>query len=206
MRRLLVLPILVIPLAVLAIASACRPADAPPASGRVAPDEATVAARGAEVLAPFKRELMAALTAGLAEGPEEAIAVCRVRAPALAEEAGSASVRVGRTSHRVRNPANAPEPWMRPLLDAYLAEPRQAGPRVVALDGDRVGYTEPIFAQPMCLACHGDALAPGVSARLAELYPEDTAVGFSAGDLRGLFWVVFDDAGEDEATEGGGGP
>jgi hypothetical protein len=99
-------------------------------------------------------------------------------------------VEVGRTSHRLRNPANAPRPWMEPLLAAYRAAPERA-PRAVAIGAGRVGYVEPITVKPMCLACHGSELAPGVRARLAELYPEDRATGFAVGDFRGLFWAEF---------------
>jgi hypothetical protein len=59
----------------------------------------------------------------------------------------------------------------------------------VDLGGGRVGYVEPIEVQPLCLACHGEALAEPVRARLEALYPHDRAVGFRAGDFRGLFWA-----------------
>jgi len=32
-------------------------------------------------------------------------------------------------------------------------------------------------------------LAPDLKAKLAELYPNDQATGYAAGDLRGVFWV-----------------
>jgi hypothetical protein len=45
--------------------------------------------------------------------------------------------------------------------------------------------------QPLCLACHGDAasLSPAVSARLKELYPEDRAVGYTVGQIRGAMTI-----------------
>jgi hypothetical protein len=43
----------------------------------------------------------------------------------------------------------------------------------------------------MCLACHGQTLAPGVAEVLAREYPRDAATGFSAGQLRGAFYVVW---------------
>ena len=45
--------------------------------------------------------------------------------------------------------------------------------------------------QPLCLTCHGSELAPGVAEQISELYPEDHAIGFEAGDLRGVFWLEF---------------
>ncbi|MBW2376809.1 MAG: DUF3365 domain-containing protein [Deltaproteobacteria bacterium] len=43
--------------------------------------------------------------------------------------------------------------------------------------------------QPLCVTCHGAELPPDLRARLAELYPEDQATGYAAGDFRGVFWV-----------------
>ena len=120
-----------------------------------------------------------------------AIAVCRDAAPALAARSSGDGVRVGRTSHKLRNPRNAPQPWMEPLLGHYLEEPDARAPRSVSLEAGRAGYVEPIYVQAPCLACHGQALAPEIAERLAELYPDDRATGFEIGDFRGLFWAEF---------------
>jgi len=148
-------------------------------------------ARGAELLAPFKSGLQAALVRGLAEGPAEALAACRQRAPEIARAHSRDGVRVGRASHRLRNPANAAPDWVRPILDAYLADASDRAPRAVSLAADRSGYAEPILAQPLCLGCHGEAVAPALASRIRELYPADRATGFRIGDLRGVFWVEF---------------
>ena len=148
-------------------------------------------ARGAEILLPFKRELQRALQEGLAGGPEAAIAACRTRAPEIAASISRDGVRVGRTSHRLRNPANAAPAWVAPLLDRAVSDAAQRAPQTVALSADRRGYVEPITVQPMCLTCHGEALSAAISSRLEALYPEDRAVGFRVGDFRGLFWAEF---------------
>ena len=98
-------------------------------------------------------------------------------------------VRVGRASHRLRNPANAPPAWVAPLLEAYVADPASRAPREVALPGGGSGYVEPIYVQPLCVTCHGKAIAPDVAARIDALYPEDQATGFDVDDLRGVWWV-----------------
>jgi len=147
--------------------------------------------RGAEILAPFKRELMAALSEGMARGPENAIGACRLRAPEIAASLSRDGVRVGRTSQRLRNPSNAPPDWVAPLLDAYGEAPAERSPRVVALGDDRRGYVEPIFVQSLCLTCHGTAVPGAIAAKLAALYPEDQATGYREGDFRGLFWAEF---------------
>lgn len=156
------------------------------ASGGEAPPG--VLERGAEVIAPFRRAMKQALQEGMARGPAEAIAACRVRAPEIARDLSRDGVRVGRTSHRLRNPANVPPEWARPLLAAYVEEPA-AEPRAVRREDGGWGYVEPIFTQPLCLNCHGETLAPEVAARIEALYPQDEATGFEAGELRGLFWA-----------------
>jgi len=144
---------------------------------------------GAAAVLPFKKSLKGALVAGLEQGPVNAISVCRVEAPKLAEKASTASAKVGRTSSKLRNPANAPKAWMEPLLRSYENDPEGREPAVVIIDENTVGYVEPIFLQPLCVTCHGATLAPDLAAKIEELYPGDQAVGYEAGDLRGVFWA-----------------
>lgn len=149
------------------------------------------AQRGAALLQPFKARLKSALQQGMAEGPGAAINACRVQAPQIAAGLSQDGVRMGRSSHKLRNPANQGPAWVEPLLKRYSTAPTTAGPVVAALPAGRVGYVEPIYVQPQCLACHGESLAPSVAAQLRALYPEDRATGFAAGDFRGVFWVEF---------------
>lgn len=151
-------------------------------------------ARGADLLAPFKQDLQKALKSGLAEGPAEAIQVCRIKAPGIAGALSVDGIRMGRSSHKLRNPDNTAPEWVGPIMQAYLDEPSKRKPRAVALPEERWGYVEPIMVQPLCLTCHGADLAPDVAGRIAELYPEDRATGFEAGELRGVFWVEFPEA------------
>jgi len=149
--------------------------------------------RGAAAVTGLKQGLVAELSAALASGgPENAIEVCRVRAPALAAEASRAGVRVGRTSHKLRNRDNAPPDWVAPLLQRYVAGELVNEPTVVALDDGRGGYVEPLYTAPMCLTCHGEAIAPAIAEKLGVLYPDDRAIGFRAGELRGVAWAELD--------------
>lgn len=147
--------------------------------------------RGAQLLSPYKQELQEALRQGLSEGPVQAISACRVQAPEIAKALSKEGIHLGRTSHRLRNPANSSPAWVSPLLEAYAINSADRAPRVVSLPNERSGYVEPILLQALCLTCHGEALAPDVAARINELYPEDRAVDYRVGDLRGVFWVEF---------------
>jgi hypothetical protein len=161
----------------------------PAAMAWAGPDEDQLKAAGAEALKPFKQQLMSALVKGLKGGPVSALEVCKDQAPKLAGEAGTDSVTIGRTSHRLRNPANAPEPWMEPLLEKYAGDPEMTAPTLVALPAGGYGYVEPITVRAACLECHGVTLDPAVEQKIDELYPADRASGFKEGDFRGLFWV-----------------
>ena len=147
--------------------------------------------RGPELLAPFKQELQQALREGLAQGPADAIAVCSVQAPEIAASLSRDGVAMGRTSHRLRNPANASPEWVSPIVDAYASSASDREPRIVEISETQLGYVEPIVLQPLCLTCHGETLAPDIASRIAELYPEDRATGFEVGDFRGVFWVEY---------------
>ncbi len=155
--------------------------------------------KGRQTLAPFQAALQTALKEGLAKGPVDAVDACRIRAPAIAREASGTTpdgeaVAVGRTSHKLRNPANAPRDWVRPLLAAYLGQPADRTPRVVELGDGGWGYVQPIVMQPLCLTCHGEAIAEPLRTRINSLYPGDGATGFTDGEFRGLFWAEFSPA------------
>jgi hypothetical protein len=150
-------------------------------------------AEGVAAIARLRDSLGAALREALAQGPEQAIAACRVEAPRLAREIGSAGVTVGRTSHRLRNPGNAPDEWMLPLLEEFRrTEPRPGSFRTVDLGARGTGYVEPIYLQPLCATCHGESVDTALLERIRELYPSDEATGFRVGEFRGLFWAVVE--------------
>jgi hypothetical protein len=46
----------------------------------------------------------------------------------------------------------------------------------------------------MCLACHGDPqkdIQPAVLQTISKLYPDDKAIGYKEGDLRGAWHIIF---------------
>lgn len=170
-----------------------------PALAQDGADAARLAkARGAiKGLAENLRPALAnALKAG---GPVAAIEACQGAAPGIATEQSKAhGLTVGRTALLVRNPANAPDAWEQAVLTKFAA----------AIDGgadpDKVDFGEtvevggrktfrymkaiPMAAEP-CMACHGPELKPEIAAEIAKRYPQDKAVGFTPGKLRGAFTV-----------------
>jgi hypothetical protein len=126
---------------------------------------------------------------GLADGPSEAIGACSILAPELAADLSTDGARVGRASHKLRNPANRGGDWVLPLLEEYRQSGPGAQPKAVWVDASTVGYVEPLYVGKPCLVCHGEAVAQDVLAEIRALYPEDAAIGFREGDFRGVVWV-----------------
>ncbi len=56
--------------------------------------------------------------------------------------------------------------------------------------GPEFRFMQAIPTGALCLNCHGQALAPAVQDKIDALYPDDTATGYSEGDLRGAFVVI----------------
>jgi hypothetical protein len=138
-------------------------------------------------------ELFAAMKNG---GPVKALDVCRVRAPEIAAATAAGTPwKISRTAVKVRNASNAPDAWEKAKLEEF-GKRLAAGEEIAALETFEVVETEgkPTFrymkaigTTSPCLNCHGSALKPEVAAKVKELYPEDQAVGFAAGQLRGAF-------------------
>lgn len=153
--------------------------------------------------AQLQTELKSAMEAG---GPTNAIHVCRDRAPAIAAALSRESgAKIGRTSLRLRNPANLHEPWQYPVL---LRFDELSGDEIAskgehfeakAAPGIAARYMKAIPTQPLCLACHGNP-AGEVADALASAYPHDRATGYAAGAVRGAFFVVWPEAGPEEGT------
>jgi len=152
-------------------------------------NEVTTAAT--EAINPFKKQLVGALTGAMQDqGPLAAIDVCSQEAPRLAAAASTDMVKVGRSALKLRNPANAPQVWLAPVLTELAALPSAEGAqRVVPIDEQRYGYVEAITLKPMCATCHGTTVAPELAAKIREHYPTDQATGFEPGQLRGVFWA-----------------
>lgn len=138
------------------------------------------------VRAQFKKELEQALKE---KGPQGALGDCKVVAPKLGVK--TEIIEVGRTSHKLRNPANQPRDWIKPLLDEYRNNPVKdhKSHRFVRLGPNHYGYVEPIYVEAVCLNCHGGQLLPAVKKEIHALYPQDQATGFKIGDFRGLIWL-----------------
>ena len=163
-------------------------------------DEANTEVQARDAVAVFSAALQSELAAAMhAGGPLNAIEVCQERAPAIAAAVSlDSGMELARVSLRNRNPGNAPNAWQAAVLEEFEAR-RAAGEKIDALTWQEIAdsngrqefrFMKAIPTASLCLACHGQALAPPVAAKLAELYPDDKATGFREGDLRGAVVVT----------------
>ena len=139
------------------------------------------------------------LSAISSHGIDGAISFCNENAyPITGIYADSVVIR--RTSLRVRNSNNKPDSLELLTLNDMEELMRSAKiptARVVRqLSKGEIHYFKPIILQAMCMNCHG---TPGVQiqnltqTKIKQLYPDDEAVNFKEGDLRGVWHIVFKD-------------
>lgn len=109
-------------------------------------------------------------------------------------------VEISRVSHKPRNPLNAANSEEMDIIGRYeklVAQNVGPSPEVVEKTDHFLYYSPILIPANLCLNCHGK---PGVE--IAEenfisiqmLYPEDKAIDFALGDLRGMWKIKFDKA------------
>jgi len=165
-------------------------------------DEQATAAKCREAAKRLGMGLKSVLMAAVKEGgPLAAADVCSEMAPAIADTlAAELGLSVGRTSLRLRNQSNAPDGWETAVLESFAVRVENGEKpgdlefgEVVAdpENGRSYRWMKGIGTVGLCLKCHGSDLDPELAERIAELYPWDKAVGYSAGDLRDAFTMAL---------------
>jgi hypothetical protein len=150
------------------------------------------------IIEDFMSRLKDELQRALKEvGPEGAIRVCKKAAPDVTSDVAEAhGWDVGRTALKLRNPDNKPDAWERQVLEDFVKRTREgANPktlsatRIDSADGETVfRYMKAIpLAKKPCATCHGTNVDPDLRAEILERYPQDKAVGFKPGEIRGAF-------------------
>ena len=126
-----------------------------------------------------------------------AVAVCRTAAqPITTATSGEfTGITVSRTSLKTRNAeTNNPDVIDRRVLtkwDHMTGHSHEIEPSIVQIHENAVRYYRPIFIQEACLKCHGpsDSIDSKLRKFLSEAYPDDKALEYKEGDLRGAFRV-----------------
>jgi hypothetical protein len=145
--------------------------------------------------AVLSSQLQSAMQEG---GVGSAIEYCQVNAYPLVDSLSKVhNAAIRRTTLKVRNPDDQPTELEREILEAYArkdAAGEQIGPMVRALKGQEVIFFAPIRTNAFCLQCHGvpgQTLSEENYALIRRHYPEDQAIGYQDGDLRGMWSIRF---------------
>lgn len=162
------------------------------------PHQERYRAAGEKLAAQAQASLMQQVKKALQDGgPVHAIDYCHAAADSLTAAAGSqAGAQVTRIARRNRDPANGLATRAEKEAFATLEE---LAPRydtsLVRAGAERVTFFKPIpLALNTCLKCHGtpqEDVAPETLAAIAERYPEDKALNFKLGELRGAWKISF---------------
>jgi len=147
-----------------------------------------------EFAGQLKGKLQTAMKSG---GPLAALSVCHEQAPLIAKQLSEKSGwDIYRTSLKPRK--TKPDAWEITIMASF--EQRHAdgdkfkslfNQDIVKVNGKAsFRYMQAIETKPICLVCHGETIAPMLTNKIKELYPQDTATGFKLGDIRGAFSIV----------------
>ena len=157
-----------------------------------------------DIAAAMLKELGQTLQASIADGgPENAIGVCKTQAPEIAMKLSMKhQLKVARVGTRARNPdMGVPNDWQTQAMKQFESrlakgdKPYDIEFIQLVKSGSydlELRYAKPIVLQPMCTACHGtpEQISPEVKAKLDKLYPNDKAVNYKPGELRGAVVVT----------------
>ncbi len=155
--------------------------------------------KGAEITGATFVALSGQLKSALQEeGVAGAVQYCNLVAYPLVDSLSRVhQADIRRTSLKIRNPEDRPSSAERAALEEYQAKKATGEPllpKVEATGATTVSFYAPILIQDACLKCHGkigETLQEEDYAIIKELYPEDEATGYQAGDLRGMWSVTF---------------
>lgn len=101
-----------------------------------------------------------------------------------------------RVSLKVRNLKDEPTDLERDVLNEYKSKQLNGDtllPVTREIDANTIGYFHPIKMQEMCLKCHGivgEDISAEDYAYIEELYPNDRAIGYREGEIRGM-WSIY---------------
>ncbi|MDN3689767.1 Tll0287-like domain-containing protein [Cyclobacterium jeungdonense] len=154
---------------------------------------------GDEISQDAQATLIGALQKAIEErGVPGAIDFCQVEAlPITDKVAEKHKVEIRRVSVKNRNPENQPNELEKTLLDAYQYnvenDINSRSNIQKAEDGEVLLFTKAItIPGGLCLNCHGEPgkdISEATLEKINSLYPNDKAINFKVGDLRGM-WSI----------------
>ena len=155
--------------------------------------------QGDAIVKSASEKLSGALMSKMKEGgATEAIDFCHQSAlPITKKMSAYHGVEIKRTSLKIRNPENLPNKEELKVLHYYedkRLEGKELNPLVSMDPSGKPSYYAPILVENKCLMCHGtpkQEVASAIDSILRVKYPEDLAIGYSEGELRGIWSISF---------------
>ena len=105
---------------------------------------------------------------------ENAVKMCSLEAQDLTNKSNTRKTTIKRISLKYRNLKNKPTKFKKVLSGKEF---------------NTLLYIKAIPTKGVCLNCHGQNIDKDVQAEILSKYPNDNAIGFKLGDIRGAFSV-----------------
>lgn len=146
--------------------------------------------------AELKKTLMAQLKAKMNEGgPTNAVEFCSKNAIEITKQVAEKNgLHIKRVSIKNRNPKNAPDAMDKKVLAAFeesMKKDKKLPEFATVGENGKIKYYEPLVIGEACVVCHGKegSVTKETADKIKKLYPNDKAVGYNVGDLRGAIVV-----------------
>lgn len=155
------------------------------------------AQKGKQIAQATAEKMLAEVVKNMTEGGvAQAIPYCNAHAPEITNEfSKSFDVNIKRTSHLLRNEKNTPNNRENEIIQTYLKQKKEDYQPIVEKNKDgSVQFYAPIVLQQKCTVCHGElgiTMEQATDSIVKKLYPNDKAIGFKEGDLRGIWSIQF---------------
>ncbi|HIE40902.1 MAG TPA: DUF3365 domain-containing protein [Thiomicrorhabdus sp.] len=146
-----------------------------------------------QFLGQLKPELQKSMKS---QGAAKTVAFCHTKAPEIAKSiAQQTGWDINRVSLKPRGENATPDQWEAAVLKRFNNQVANGVPpktiefsAIVKTGGQtEYRYMKAIPTGNVCLACHGSKIAPPIQDTLQQLYPNDSATGYSKGQIRGAF-------------------
>jgi hypothetical protein len=162
-------------------------------------DKEAYTLKGKEISEASFLELSTQLTEQMkAGGPAQAIPFCNQKAMPITNQLSEKfDATIKRTSNNLRNQQNAPSKRELEILDEFHKIKLEGKPLkpIVEIDADsKKHFYAPIVLKANCLVCHGklnETVNVKTDSIIKSLYPNDKAIGYAEGDLRGIWSITF---------------
>ena len=185
----------IVVLVALVVLSACSDTKTKETKESKTVDLTTYTKKGAEIAKATQMQLGKNLKGTMkAKGAVAAVAFCNAKAmPLTSEMEKKYDAKIKRVSNKLRNGANKANDVEAKVIANYinaLKDGTELKP-ITELDGDKVHYYAPIKVGGVCITCHGETIAKPIDSILKLKYPNDKAIGYHEGELRGIWSITM---------------